>query len=96
MVKALSRLPGWTVDYSLKDRTMEHLRSGEDALDAIRIFINPISIGFFPGKVDPDLMSPADKAVIRLGSVTPGDFREDDLVKSWAKTLAGSLSEEVR
>jgi menaquinone-dependent protoporphyrinogen oxidase len=86
----------FSVGYSLKDRTMTHFRSGEDALDAIRIFINPISTGFFPGRVDPDLMSPADKEMIRLGSVTPGDFREDALVRSWAKTLAGSLSKEVR
>jgi len=39
-------------------------------------------------------MSPADRAVIRLGGVTPGDFREEDLVRTWAKTLAGEMSEE--
>ncbi|HNO09175.1 MAG TPA: hypothetical protein PKJ03_10650, partial [Methanoregulaceae archaeon] len=86
----------FSVGYSMKDRTKEHLQSGEDALEAIRIFINPISTGFFPGRVDPDLMSPADKAVVRLGGVTPGDFREEDLVRTWAKTLAGAMSEEVK
>ena len=86
----------FSVGYSMKDRTKEHLQSGEDALEAIRIFINPIRTGFFPGRVDPDLMSPADKAVIRLGGVTPGDFREEDLVRTWAKTLAGAMSEEVK
>jgi menaquinone-dependent protoporphyrinogen oxidase len=78
----------FSVGYSLKDRTMEHLKSGEDALVDIRIFITPVSAGFFPGKVDPDRMSPADKAIVTLGGVTPGDFRDEGLVRSWAKDLA--------
>jgi menaquinone-dependent protoporphyrinogen oxidase len=86
----------FSVGYSLKDRTKEHLRSGEDALDAIRLFINPISTGFFPGRVDPDMMSPVDKAVITIGGVTPGDFRDDDLVVSWARDLAGAFSQADR
>jgi menaquinone-dependent protoporphyrinogen oxidase len=77
----------FSVGYSLKDRTKEHLKSGEDALVAIRLFITPVSAGFFPGKVDPDRMSPADKAMIQLSGVTPGDFRDEDLVRSWARDL---------
>lgn len=77
----------FSVGYSLKDRTMEHLKSGEDALVPIRLFITPLSTGFFPGKVDPDRMSPADKAVVRLSGVTPGDFRDEDIVRSWAREL---------
>jgi len=46
-----------------------------------------VSAGFFPGKVDPDRMSPADKAIVTLGGVTPGDFRQEDLVRSWARDL---------
>jgi menaquinone-dependent protoporphyrinogen oxidase len=78
----------FSVGYSLKDRTMEHLKSGENALDDIRVFLIPVSAGFFPGKVDPDRMSPADKAIVRLGRVTPGDFRDEALVRSWARDLA--------
>jgi menaquinone-dependent protoporphyrinogen oxidase len=78
----------FSVGYSLKDRTMEHLKSGEDALVDIRVFITPVSAGFFPGKVDPDRMSAADKAIVTLGGVTPGDFRDEDLVRSWARDLA--------
>jgi menaquinone-dependent protoporphyrinogen oxidase len=77
----------FSAGYSLKDRTMEHLKSGEDALVPIRLFITPFSTGFFPGKVDPDRMSPADKAVVRLSGVTPGDFRDEEMVRSWAKEL---------
>ena len=81
----------FSVGYSLKDRTRDHLKSGEDALDSIRIFINPVSAGFFPGKVDPDQLSPADRAIVTLGGVTPGDFRDDGLVRSWARDLAGQV-----
>ena len=77
----------FSVGYSLKDRTREHLKSGENALVDIRIFITPVSAGFFPGKVDPDRMSPPDKAIVTLGGVTPGDFRDEDRVRSWAKDL---------
>ena len=80
----------FSVGYSLKERTVEHLKSGEAALDAIRVFITPVSAGFFPGNIDPDRMSPADKAMIRLGGATPGDFRDENLVRSWARELAGS------
>jgi len=78
----------FSVGYSLKDRKREHLKSGENALVDIRVFITPVSAGFFPGKVDPDRMSPPDKAIVTLGGVTPGDFRNEDLVRSWAKDLA--------
>jgi menaquinone-dependent protoporphyrinogen oxidase len=78
----------FSVGYSLKDRTIEHLKSVEDALDAIRIFITPVSEGYFPGKVDPDRMSPADAAMVKLSGATPGDFRDEELVRSWAQSLA--------
>jgi menaquinone-dependent protoporphyrinogen oxidase len=78
----------FSVGYSLKDRTMEHLKSGEEALDPIRVFITPVSEGFFPGSVDPDRMSTADRAMVKLGGVTPGDFRDEGLVRAWARDLA--------
>jgi len=79
----------FSVGYSLRDRTIEHLKSGEDALAAIRLFITPVSAGFFPGKVDPDRMSAADRAIVALGGAEPGDFRDPDLVRAWARELAG-------
>jgi menaquinone-dependent protoporphyrinogen oxidase len=77
----------FSVGYSLKDRTMEHLKSGEDALVPIRLFITPLSTAFFPGKVDPDRMSAADRSMMKLSGATPGDFRDEDLVRSWAREL---------
>ncbi|MCE5298205.1 MAG: flavodoxin [Methanoregulaceae archaeon] len=77
----------FSVGYSLKDRTTEHLKSGEDALVPVRIFINPVSTGLFPGKVDPDRMSAADRSMMKLSGATPGDFRDEDLVRSWAREL---------
>ena len=79
----------FSVGYSLRDRTVEHLKSGEDALAAIRLFISPVSCGFFPGKVDPDQMSAPDRAMVALGGAMPGDFRDPDLVRSWSRELAG-------
>jgi menaquinone-dependent protoporphyrinogen oxidase len=86
----------FSVGYSLKDRTIEHLKSGEEALAAVRAFITPVSAGFFPGKVNPDGMSPADQAMVKLSGITPGDFRDDDLVRSWARDLVELFLEKGR
>jgi hypothetical protein len=37
-------------------------------------------------------MSSTDRAVIQLGRVTPGDFRDEEIVRSWARDLAGQLA----
>lgn len=78
----------FSVGYSLKDRTKEHLRSGEAALADVRLYLAPVNAGFFPGRVDPDQMSVVDRDMVRLGWVTPGDFRDEPLVRSWARDLA--------
>ena len=78
----------FSAGYSLRDRIVEHLKSGDDALAAVRLFVTPVSAGFFPGKVDPDRMSAADRAIVALGGAEPGDFRDPDLVRAWARELA--------
>jgi len=82
----------FSVGYSLRDQNVAHLKSGDDALGAIRLFVSPVSTGFFPGKTDPDRMSAADRAIVTLGGAMPGDFRDPDLVRNWARELAGLLA----
>lgn len=82
----------FTVGYSLRDQVQEHLRSGENALDAVRQFLIPVDAAFFPGKVDPDKMSASDRSITLLGGVAPGDFRDFARVREWARSLAGKLN----
>ncbi len=84
----------FTVGYSLRDRMQEHLKSGDAALDAIRPFITPVDAAFFPGKVDPDLMSDSDRSITLLGGVEPGDFRDFGMVREWARSLIRRLDRE--
>lgn len=90
---ALSERPVavFTVGYSLRDRMQDHLKSGDEALDAIRHFVTPVDAAFFPGRVDPDPMSAPDRSIILLGGVEPGDFRDFAMVREWAKSLVGKL-----
>jgi menaquinone-dependent protoporphyrinogen oxidase len=77
----------FTVGYSFRDRMKDYVLPDEEALAPIRIFISPVAYGYFAGRVDPDLMSQTDREVIRLAGVSPGDFRNPDRVRQWAREL---------
>lgn len=89
----LGRMPVavFSVGYSLKERTPASLQAGEAALSDIRLFISPRDAAFFPGRVDPERMRPADRAILSLAGITGGDFCDADLVRAWARTLPGLL-----
>jgi len=90
---ALGRVPGavFSVGYSFKEWTEEVMQSGQAALLDIRPFISPRDSAFFPGRVDPERMNPADRAIITLVGVQGGDFRDMELVRAWARTLPAIL-----
>ncbi|MDD1716010.1 MAG: flavodoxin domain-containing protein [Methanolinea sp.] len=82
----------FTVGYSLRERMQEHLKSGEEALESVLQFITPVDAAFFPGKVNPDLMSAPDRSILLLGGVEPGDFRDFGRVRAWARSLIGKFN----
>ncbi|HOT03018.1 MAG TPA: flavodoxin domain-containing protein [Methanolinea sp.] len=89
----LGRMPVavFSVGYSLKELTRPSLQAGEAALSDISLFIAPRDAAFFPGKVDPERVSPADRAILSLAGIPGGDFCDADLVRAWARTLPALL-----
>lgn len=90
---ALGRVPVavFSVGYSLRDRSEQALRSADAALSDVRLYINPRESAFFPGKVRSHGVSLTDKAILTLAGVAEGDFRDMEMVRSWARTLPGIL-----
>ncbi|MDD1720318.1 MAG: flavodoxin domain-containing protein, partial [Methanoregulaceae archaeon] len=79
------------VAYSLKDQIPEHIQNAQFALHVVRNYIKPVDVGLFAGKVNPDMMSVPDKEMIRLGNVTPGDYRNWDAISKWAWKISGEF-----
>ncbi|MCQ8893375.1 MAG: flavodoxin domain-containing protein [Methanolinea sp.] len=86
---ALGRMPVavFSVGYTFRDPTPAALGAGEEAIQEICRMIPVRDRAFFPGKVDTGRMSPADRAVLSLAKVTPGDFRDEEMVRSYARRL---------
>ncbi|MBP1928592.1 menaquinone-dependent protoporphyrinogen oxidase [Methanolinea mesophila] len=79
--------------YTFRERLEEYLRSGEDAIDAIRLYVTPLGTGYFAGRVDPDRVSGPDREILIMGGVHPGDFREWDRIKKWAVQIGEKILE---
>jgi menaquinone-dependent protoporphyrinogen oxidase len=78
----------FSVGYSLKERMSEHLWDVDAAIDsAVKIFLSPIHTGYFAGSVNPDIMTPADRAIVTMAGVLPGDYRDSAGVRQWAREL---------
>ena len=89
----LNRLPLYVfvAGYTFRERLEEYLKSGDDAIDAIRLYVNPADVGYFAGRVNPDLVSGPDRAILLMGGVHPGDFRDWGRVRQWA----GQIGEKI-
>lgn len=94
----LGRVPVavFSVGYSFKDRSDKVLQCGAEALSDIRLYIRPRESAYFPGRVDPGMVSPSDRAILTLARITGGDFRDMEMVRSWAKTLPGIFGLDMR
>jgi menaquinone-dependent protoporphyrinogen oxidase len=77
----------FTVGYSFRDRLKEDIGTGVDVLAPIKLFISPVSEGYFAGRVDPDSMTSTDLEVTRLVGVSPGDFINHEAVRMWARSI---------
>ncbi len=78
----------FSAGFTLRNRTDNHLSAVDEAIaSSVKLFISPVSTGYFAGKLDPDQLSAADRAIIMLSGALPGDFREPDEIKKWTRGL---------
>jgi menaquinone-dependent protoporphyrinogen oxidase len=85
------QVAAFAVGYSLKDRLEEHLRNADRAIDSIRLHVELIDTALFAGRVVPDVMTMADRSIITLGGVKPGDYRDWMQIEGWAASLAEKI-----
>lgn len=82
----------FSAGFTLRDRTKDHLAVVNEALgSSVKLYISPVSTGYFAGRLDPDTMSAADRAIITLSGALPGDFLEPDEIRTWARELPARL-----
>ncbi len=82
----------FSAGFTLREQTAGNLDAADGALaSSVRPYLSPVSAGYFAGRLDPDHMTAADRAVIALAGTVPGDFRDPGEVKKWAGTLPSLL-----
>jgi menaquinone-dependent protoporphyrinogen oxidase len=74
-----------------KSPTPGDRRKAEASMDQIRMLVNPVDIGSFPGRLEIGSLSEADRAIIKLIGVKPGDFRDLEAVRAWTRALRTKL-----
>jgi menaquinone-dependent protoporphyrinogen oxidase len=86
---ALGKIPVavFSVGYTFRDQSPPVIQAGCDALSDVTGFIPVRDHAFFTGKVDMEKVSAADRAILSLAKVTPGDFRNEDMVRAYARRL---------
>lgn len=67
--------------------TPEDRRKAEASMAQVRMLVTPVDIGIFPGRLEADRLSPADRAIIKLIGAKAGDFRDREAIRAWARDL---------
>ena len=82
----------FSAGFTLRNRTKDHIAAVDEALgSSVKLYISPVSTGYFAGRLDPDTLSAADRAIIALSGALPGDFIEPDEIRRWARELPARL-----
>ena len=86
----LRRTPLWAFSVGLsgvpQDKVQDSSRVGPVLLN-----IEPKEYVTFPGRLDPTELSLRERTVARLGGAVEGDFRDDQLVRDWAKKIVKEI-----
>ncbi len=81
----------FAVGLTVADGGAEILRKAEASMDQVRMLVNPVEIGIFPGRLESGGLSFADRTVIKLIRAKTGDFRNWEAVRAWAQAVRSKL-----
>ncbi len=82
----------FAVGLTVTDRSAEILRNAEASMDAVRLLVNPVEVGIFPGRLKSGGLSFTDRAIVRLIRAKTGDFRDWEAVRAWAQAVCRKLA----
>ena len=73
--------------------TPDAIRKAEASMGQVRMLVNPVDIGIFPGRLESSRLSVADRAITKLIRAKTGDFRDWEAVRAWAQTLRPKIAQ---
>lgn len=77
----------FAVGLTVTDRRPEILRKAEASMDAVRMLVNPVEVGIFPGRLESSGLSFTDRTIIKMIRAKTGDFRDFQVVRAWAQAV---------
>jgi menaquinone-dependent protoporphyrinogen oxidase len=77
----------FAVGLTVMGGTPDAVRKAEASMGQVRMLVNPVDIGIFPGRLESSRLSVADRAIIKLIRPKTGDFRDLKAVRAWAEAL---------
>lgn len=81
----------FAVGLTVAEGGAEILRKAEASMDPVRMLVNPVDVGVFPGKLVSGNLSFTDRTIIKLIRAKTGDFRDWEAVRSWAGTVRSKI-----
>lgn len=90
----LQRVPTafFTVCLTMKDNTAENRSKVEEYMQPVLAVHRPASLGLFGGKMDYGRLSFADSTIVRLMKIGEGDYRNWQVIQTWAQEIQPALT----
>jgi menaquinone-dependent protoporphyrinogen oxidase len=73
-------------------RRARYLRKAEASMDQVRMLVNPVEIGIFPGKLESSRLSFTDRAIVTMIRAKTGDFRDWEAIRSWVEAVRSKIA----
>jgi len=82
----------FAVGLTVTEKDPEILRKAEASMDSVRTLVSPVEVGVFPGRLESNGLSFADRTIIKLIRAKTGDFRDWEAVRSWAQAVHSKIA----
>ncbi len=82
----------FAVGLTVADGGPEALRKAEASMDQVRMLVNPVDAGIFPGRLESGRLSLPDRTIIKLIRAKTGDFRNWEAVRAWAEAVRSKIA----
>ena len=83
----------FAVGLTIMGGTPDAIRKAEASMGQVRMLVNPVDIGIFPGRLESSRLSVADRAITKLIRAKTGDFRDWEAVRAWAQALRPKIAQ---
>jgi menaquinone-dependent protoporphyrinogen oxidase len=95
--RALGAMPAacFVLAIRLRDGSEAIRETMERYITAERVIMRPVSVGYFAGRLDYDLLSPITRLQVETKGLPEGDFRDWGAIRAWAADLRAPLLAEA-